>query len=134
MVAVEVLATDEEMLQQVTAGLAGRALGDLRRRPVVSRVPGQLGVSGRLYLDVRRPVGRRRELPAEWVRFVSPLWGGRVPEVKPDCIRARANGISCTRQAAEWPAGFVEDVDPGACWSHLDEGGSGSCTEVRSSR
>lgn len=44
---------------------------------------------------------------------------------------ARQDGRPCTRQAAEWPDGFVEVDDPGACWSHLDEAEREWCLRAR---
>lgn len=130
LVVMDIKASDEEALREVAEAVAG--LWASSGTPTVRRVPGEPGVTGRLHLDVTRPgPGRVRRLPKEWVRFASPPWGGRVPTVKPTCIRARQDGRPCTRQAAEWPPGFVEDVDPGACWSHLTDAERIVCERAR---
>ncbi|MFJ2752780.1 DUF6207 family protein [Streptomyces sp. NPDC087297] len=126
---VDVTAADEATLREFTDALGAMWASSIGT--VARRVPGQAGVSGRVYVDLRRPVGRRRELPAEWIRLAAPPWGGRLPETKPKCVRARADGRSCTRQAAEWPPGFVDDVDPGACWSHLTDAERLVCERAR---
>ncbi|MFZ3475219.1 DUF6207 family protein [Streptomyces sp. 4.24] len=127
---VDVTAADESTLREFADALG--ALWASSSSTAVQRVPGQASVRGRVYVDLRRPVGRRRELPAEWVRLARPPWGGRLPETKPACLRARSDGRPCTRQAAEWPPGFVDDIDPGACWSHLTDAERLVCERARS--
>lgn len=126
---VDVTAADEGTLREFTTAVAG--LWAASGSATVRRVPGQPGVSGRLYVDLRRPVGSQRVLPTEWIRFAVPPWGGRVPETKPKCVRARADGQPCTRQAAEWPEGYVDMPDPGACWSHLVGTEQRACERAR---
>lgn len=100
--------------------------------PVDHEAIGEGAVRGRLHLDVRLPPPSVvRTLPAGWVRFASPPWGGRIGLDKPLCVRARQDGRACTRQAAEWPEGFVEVDDPGACWSHLDAAEREWCLRAR---
>ncbi|MFF8264194.1 hypothetical protein [Streptomyces virginiae] len=124
------------LLQGLHVPLApgGRHLGGLSAASTglaVRRVPGQAGVSGRVYVGLRRPVGRRRELPAEWIRLATPPWGDRLPRTRPKCGRARADGQPCPQQATEWPPGFVEDIDLGACWSQLTDAERLVCERAR---
>ncbi|MFE4829936.1 hypothetical protein [Streptomyces sp. NPDC056672] len=65
------------------------------------------------------------------VRFPFPPWGGRVSFGKPVCVRARKDGRPCVRQAAEWPEGYVDVADPGACPSHQTPAERDSCLRAR---
>ncbi|MEU3399437.1 DUF6207 family protein [Streptomyces filamentosus] len=129
---VEIVAYDEETVRQIAGQLVGAwASSGTPLVRQVGHVPGQVAYTGRLYLDTSYPSpGQTRVLPADWVRFPSPPWGGRVDGLKPTCIRQRTGGRPCGRQAAEWPRGFGAD-DPGACWSHLSEEERQECLRVR---
>ncbi|KMS86698.1 hypothetical protein ACZ91_35385 [Streptomyces regensis] len=127
---VDIVAGDTATLQAIAERLAGTWAST--GVPVEHEPTGNGAVRGRLHLDIRMPPpGKVRVLPAEWVRFVSPPWAGRLGVGKPVCVRARQDGRPCTRQAAEWPEGFVEMGDPGACWSHLDDAERQWCLRAR---
>ncbi|MFG3336955.1 DUF6207 family protein [Streptomyces tendae] len=116
---VDIVAGDAATLQAIAERLAGSWAST--GVPIDTRPAGQRAVRGRLHLDVRLPPpGVVRTLPADWVRFASPPWGARLGFEKPLCVRARQDGRPCTRQAAEWPEGFVEVDGLQACWSHLN--------------
>jgi hypothetical protein len=116
---VDIVAGDAATLQAIAERLAGAWAST--GTPVDTEPAGDRAVRGRLHLDVRLPpLGVVRTLPADWVRFHAPPWGGRLGFEKPLCVRARGDGRPCTRQAAEWPEGFVEVDGLQACWSHLD--------------
>ncbi|MFF2571172.1 DUF6207 family protein [Streptomyces sp. NPDC058084] len=129
---VEIVASDEATVQQIAGRLsevwASSGTPTVRQ---VGQVPGQEAFTGRLYVDTSMPApGMTRVLPAEWVRFGYPPWGGRVDGLKPTCLRQRQDGRPCERQAAEWPRGYGAD-DPGACWSHLSKDEQAECLQVR---
>ncbi|MEU5476904.1 DUF6207 family protein [Streptomyces mirabilis] len=127
---VEIVAGDEATLRAITERLAG--VWASTGVPVDCEAVGGRAVRGRLHLDTRLPPpGAVRMLPTEWVRFHAPPWGGRLGLDKPLCVRARQDGRACTRQAAEWPEGFVEGDDPGSCWSHLEDTEREWCLRAR---
>ncbi|MGW7201025.1 DUF6207 family protein [Streptomyces chryseus] len=127
---VEILAGDMATLEAIAERLSGAWASS--GSPVIVGMRGQGAVCGRVHLDVRLPPpGHVRKLPAEWVRFYAPPWGGRLGFDKPLCVRARRDCRPCTRQAAEWPQGYVEMEDPGACWTHLDETERHWCLRAR---
>ncbi|MCX4791887.1 DUF6207 family protein [Streptomyces sp. NBC_01221] len=129
---VEIVAADEPTVRQIAELLSGTwtSSGPPAVRSA-GQVPGQAAFTGRVYLDTSLPApGRTRVLPADWVRFPLPPWGGRVDGVKPTCLRRKKDHRACGRQAAEWPRGYGAD-DPGACWSHLTEEEQQECRRVR---
>ncbi|MDX3166007.1 DUF6207 family protein [Streptomyces scabiei] len=127
---VEIVAGDEATLQTIAAHLAGTWAST--GTPVDHQTTEDGVLRGRLHLNLQLPPpGTVRKLPADWVRLASPPWGARLGLDKPGCVRARADGRPCTRQAAEWPEGFVEVDDVGACWSHLDETEREWCLRAR---
>ncbi|WP_198422542.1 DUF6207 family protein [Streptomyces sp. QHH-9511] len=114
---VEIVAQDEatvrEVVERLTGSWASSGVPAVREG---GKVPGQRTFTGRVYVDIRMPApGRTRKLPADWVRFHSPPWGGQLGTEKPTCLRNRADGRSCRRQAAEWPRGYGAE-DPYSGW------------------
>ncbi|MFH8886322.1 DUF6207 family protein [Streptomyces californicus] len=129
---VDIVGADEATVRQIAELLSGTwtTSGSPAVQPA-GRMPGQASCCGRVYLDTTLPApGKKRVLPADWVRFASPPWGARVDGVKATCLRRRKDGRACGRQAAEWPRGYGAE-DPGACWSHLTKGEQQECVQVR---
>lgn len=129
---VDIAGVDETTVRQIAELLSGTWMtsGPPAVQPA-RYVPGQAPYSGRVYLDTTRPApGKKRVLPADWVRFTSSPWGARPDGVKETCLRRRRDGRACERQAAEWPRGYGAE-DPGACWSHLTKREQQECVQAR---
>ncbi|TXR94510.1 hypothetical protein EAO73_35100 [Streptomyces sp. col6] len=126
---VDIVAADEPAVLQIAELLAQTWTSS--GPPTVRHLPEQAAFTGRVHLDTSLPApGKTRVLPADWVRYPFPPWGGRLDGAKPTCLRRRRNHQACERQAAEWPRGYGAD-DPGACWSHLSKDEQEECLRVR---